>query len=94
MVPASFLNFIPSVADYLLQFSSWKTSIFPEGFIVVTEERGFQMWMTRAPLHLMITAEYSRITSKYGERGVRYALMEAGHGSHEPLLIMPVGYRR
>jgi SagB-type dehydrogenase family enzyme len=87
-----------------------------------------QMWMARAPLNLVVTAEYSRITSKYGERGVRYVLMEAGHvgqniflqaealglgagivgafhdeeviqvmkipRSHEPLLIMPVGYRR
>jgi SagB-type dehydrogenase family enzyme len=87
-----------------------------------------QMWMARAPLNLVVTAEYRRITSKYGERGVRYALMEAGHvgqniflqaealglgagivgafhddeviqvmkipGSHEPLLIMPAGYRR
>jgi SagB-type dehydrogenase family enzyme len=38
-----------------------------------------QMWMARAPLNLVVTAEYRRITSKYGERGVRYALMEAGH---------------
>jgi len=38
-----------------------------------------QMWMARAPLNLVITAEYSRICSKYGERGVRYAMIEAGH---------------
>jgi SagB-type dehydrogenase family enzyme len=38
-----------------------------------------QMWMARAPVNLVVTAEYGRITSKYGERGVRYALMEAGH---------------
>ena len=87
-----------------------------------------QMWMARAPVSLVIAAEYRRITGKYGERGVRYALMEAGHAaqnvflqaealglgagivgafedqvviralnlppSHEPLLVMPVGYRR
>jgi SagB-type dehydrogenase family enzyme len=86
-----------------------------------------QMWMSRAPLNLVITAEYDRITSKYGKRGVRYAMIEAGHigqniflqaeglglgagivgafhdkdvaramnipRSHEPLLIMPVGYK-
>ncbi|MBU0986487.1 MAG: SagB/ThcOx family dehydrogenase [Proteobacteria bacterium] len=85
-----------------------------------------QMWMARAPLNLVITSEYSRITSKYGTRGERYAMIEAGHvgqniflqaealglragivgafhdndvirvmkisGSHEPLLILPVGY--
>ena len=87
-----------------------------------------QMWMSVPPLSLVITAEYGRITRKYGERGVRYAVIEAGHigqniflqaealgmgagivgafddehvirvlgipASHEPLLIMPVGYKR
>jgi len=87
-----------------------------------------QMWMASPPLTLVITAEYDRITGKYGERGARYAIIEAGHmgqnlflqagalglgagivgafhdenvirlmgipHSHEPLLIMPVGYKR
>jgi SagB-type dehydrogenase family enzyme len=38
-----------------------------------------QMWMAGAPLDFVITAEYRRITGKYGERGIRYAMMEAGH---------------
>lgn len=38
-----------------------------------------QMWMARAPVSMVITAEYRRITGKYGERGVRYAMIEAGH---------------
>lgn len=38
-----------------------------------------QMWMAHAPLTLVITAEYSRITVKYRQRGIRYAIMEAGH---------------
>ena len=87
-----------------------------------------QMWMADAPLTLVITAEYSRIMGKYRQRGVRYAMIEAGHigqniflqcqgmgleagivgafedreviqvmgikKTHEPLLIMPAGYRR
>jgi SagB-type dehydrogenase family enzyme len=87
-----------------------------------------QMWMAYAPLALVITAEYSRIEVKYGQRGIRYAMIEAGHigqniflqsqamglaagivgafqdqtvirvmgirETHEPLLIMPVGYER
>lgn len=86
-----------------------------------------QMWMSDAPLNMIITAEYRRATIKYGKRGVRYAMIEAGHigqniflqaqalgldagivgafqdkklieamnlpFSHEPLLIMPVGYQ-
>jgi SagB-type dehydrogenase family enzyme len=88
----------------------------------------FQMWMAKAPVLFIITAEYRRITGKYGERGIRYALIEAGHvgqnlflqaealglgagivgafndlevskvgglpSKHEPLLIMPVGYKK
>jgi len=87
-----------------------------------------QMWMSYAPITFVITAEYSRIMGKYGQRGVRYAMIEAGHigqniflqsqamgmeagivgafedgkvievmgikRTHEPLLIMPVGYGR
>jgi SagB-type dehydrogenase family enzyme len=37
-----------------------------------------QMWMARAPINLVITSEYSRITSKYGTRGEMYAMIEAG----------------
>jgi SagB-type dehydrogenase family enzyme len=87
-----------------------------------------QMWMAKAPIIFIITAEYKRITGKYGERGIRYALIEVGHvgqnlflqaealglgagivgafydvdvskimgtpPQHEPLLIMPVGYKK
>ncbi len=87
-----------------------------------------QTWIAGAPVVFIITAEYSRITVKYGKRGVRYATIEAGHvgqniflqaealglgagivgafddrglaraigvpDEHEPLLIMPVGYKR
>lgn len=86
----------------------------------------WQMWMAKAPVNLIITAEYSRVTGKYHQRGERYAMIEAGHigqniflqaealglkagivgafrdhaltrvlkipPSHEPLIIMPVGY--
>jgi len=38
-----------------------------------------QMWTASAPVVLVLTAEYSRITSKYGERGKRYAMIEVGH---------------
>ena len=37
-----------------------------------------QAWIAQAPVLFVITAEYRRITVKYGERGVRYALIEAG----------------
>jgi len=87
-----------------------------------------QMWMARAPVLFIITAEYRRITGKYDERGIRYVLIEVGHvgqnlflqaealglgagivgafhdsevsniaglpSKHEPLLVMPVGYKK
>jgi SagB-type dehydrogenase family enzyme len=87
-----------------------------------------QMWMAKAPIIFIITAEYKRITGKYGERGIRYALIEVGYvgqnlflqaeglglgagivgafndlevsrvvglpPKHEPLLLMPVGYKK
>ncbi len=110
----------------------------PEGHSISPGKRGdargdvanaslWQTWMAQAPLSLVITAEYSRIMGKYGHRGIRYAMIEAGHigqniflqaqtmglaagivgafeddkvikvmginETHEPLLIMPVGYK-
>ena len=87
-----------------------------------------QMWIATAPVILVITAEYERITRKYGERGIRYAHIEVGHvgqniflqagglglgagivgafldasvaeaigapRKHEPLILMPVGYKK
>jgi len=87
-----------------------------------------QMWMAQAPVLFVIAAEYKRNAWKYGERGIRYALIEVGHvgqnlflqaealglgagivgafddgevskaiglpPKHEPLLIMPVGYKK
>lgn len=45
-----------------------------------------QMWMAAAPVILVITAEYARICTKYGERGVRYAMIEAGHAGQNIFL--------
>lgn len=38
-----------------------------------------QMFIAPAPVLMVITAEYSRITGRYGERGIRYTHMEVGH---------------
>ena len=38
-----------------------------------------QTWMAQAPLNFVVTADYYRITVKYGQRGMRYAMIEAGH---------------
>ncbi|MEM2901420.1 MAG: SagB/ThcOx family dehydrogenase [Candidatus Bathyarchaeia archaeon] len=38
-----------------------------------------QKWIAEAPVDLVIAAEYERTTGRYGDRGVRYVHMEAGH---------------
>jgi SagB-type dehydrogenase family enzyme len=38
-----------------------------------------QMFIVEAPVSFVITVEYERAIRVYGERGVRYALIEVGH---------------
>ncbi|MEW5802682.1 MAG: SagB/ThcOx family dehydrogenase [bacterium] len=38
-----------------------------------------QSWISQTPVVIVITGEYVRTTRKYGERGIRYVHMEAGH---------------
>ena len=56
-------------------------SLFSEGDLRKEVARASlsQMWMAEAPVSFVITSEYARITGKYGKRGVRYAMIEAGH---------------
>ncbi|KKG08180.1 SagB/ThcOx family dehydrogenase [Methanosarcina sp. 2.H.A.1B.4] len=46
-----------------------------------------QSMVNNAPVSLVISAVYPRITSKYGKRGLRYAHMEAGHASQNVYLL-------
>jgi len=38
-----------------------------------------QRWVHEAPVDIVVCAVYERTTSRYGERGIRYVHMEAGH---------------
>jgi len=40
-----------------------------------------QEFIEAAPVTLIVAAEFSRTTDHYGERGVRYVYMEAGHAA-------------
>ncbi len=45
-----------------------------------------QDWIAKAPVVLVIAADYARLTGKYRERGVRYAHLECGHAAQDVLL--------
>jgi SagB-type dehydrogenase family enzyme len=40
-----------------------------------------QQFIATAPLTLVFAAQFSRTTGRYGQRGVRYVYMEAGHAA-------------
>ncbi len=45
-----------------------------------------QEWVRDAPLSIVVCAVYKRTTIKYGERGIRYVWIEAGHIAQNILL--------
>jgi SagB-type dehydrogenase family enzyme len=45
-----------------------------------------QGFIKDAPVVLVITAVFARVTSKYGERGQRYVFIEAGHAAQNVCL--------
>jgi len=45
-----------------------------------------QTFVKDAPVSLVFSAVYERITKKYGDRGIRYAHMEAGHAAQNVYL--------
>lgn len=45
-----------------------------------------QMFIAQAPVNLVISAVFSRTTGKYGERGVQYVHLEAGHAAQNVYL--------
>jgi len=46
-----------------------------------------QDWVRDAPVSVVICAVFERTTSRYGERGVRYVHMEAGHAGQNIYLM-------
>ena len=45
----------------------------------LSEESWNQNFIEEAYLNILICADYSRTTQRYGERGIRYVYMEVGH---------------
>lgn len=45
-----------------------------------------QRWVEEAPVSFIIAADFKRTTGRYGERGIRYVYLEAGHAAQNLLL--------
>lgn len=45
-----------------------------------------QSFVEEAPINLVFTAIYERTTSRYGDRGIKYVYMEAGHAAQNVYL--------
>lgn len=45
-----------------------------------------QMFIKEAPINLVISAVFSRTTGKYGEKGIQYVWLEAGHAAQNVYL--------
>ena len=45
-----------------------------------------QAWMAQAPVMVVFAAQFARCTARYGQRGVRYTHMEAGHAGQNLFL--------
>jgi SagB-type dehydrogenase family enzyme len=54
--------------------------------IKLAEGSVFQGFIATAPASIVITGIFERTTQKYGQRGVRYVYMEAGHSCQNILL--------
>lgn len=47
----------------------------------LTREGVSQEWIGEGSINIIMTADFSRTTSTYGERGIRYVYLEAGHSA-------------
>lgn len=46
-----------------------------------------QVWVRHAPVDLVITADFTRTTERYHDRGLHYVYMEAGHAAENVYLL-------
>ncbi|HEY9072776.1 MAG TPA: SagB/ThcOx family dehydrogenase [Desulfobaccales bacterium] len=64
---------------YLVKEHALETAVKGDLRAAVARASLHQSWIAAAPVMLVIAAEYRRCTARYGERGLMYTHMEAGH---------------
>jgi len=73
-------KFLPA-GSYKYDFRRHSIRLVKEGDLRsnLYEATYWQDWVRDAPISIVISAVYERTTSRYGERGIRYVVLEAGH---------------
>ncbi len=72
-------NLPAGVYRYLVRDNALEPGVRGELRPAVARASLHQSWMAQAPVMVVIAADYRRCTARYGERGVMYTHMEAGH---------------
>ena len=79
-------NLEPGVYRYLPKEHKINKTLEGDVSTKLAEAALGQIFIKQAPVNLVISAVYSRTAVKYGERGVRYVHMEAGHAAQNVYL--------
>ncbi|KAH3756767.1 SagB/ThcOx family dehydrogenase [Pelomyxa schiedti] len=80
-------NLSPGVYKYIPAVHSLELRKEGEYLNVVVEHAFAQAWIARAPVALILCAETSRTTRKYGsDNGMKYVLLEVGHAAENVAL--------
>jgi len=79
-------NLEPGVYNYIPHTHSLSLVVKGEYSKKLMEASLNQKWVGDASFNLVIAADFSRTTRVYGERGVRYVYLEAGHAAQNVYL--------
>lgn len=81
VVAGSVRDLAPGVYRYLTQGHRLERMRGGDVRAALAEAALGQDYVENAPIDVIFTAVYERVTGKYGDRGVRYVDMEAGHAA-------------
>lgn len=79
-------NIEPGVYHYIPQGHKLEKVLNNDVSSELTKSALSQVFIERAPVNLIISGIFSRTTGKYGERGIQYIYMEAGHSAQNVYL--------
>lgn len=72
-------NIKPGIYEYLSKEHTLEKTLDGDKRTYLAAVALGQNFIVEAPLSIVITAEYDRIKTRYGDRGIRYTHIEVGH---------------